>query len=197
MKPREGQDAWREEERVHRRSERVCAPAGGAGHQRRNALRIVQMSASTYPYRSAARDPTALKMRIKDTADTRVHSRDRRVHVLLRQRTARDDQDRRRQPFHRQSHGRMGLRARRRTRLPSAPQADRQRPGGRLQRPAASGMPASFQQSGADTAARRGSPSDVHPARPGYGRQHVRGHDRRFARISQVCGARKTARKLR
>ena len=34
------------------------------GCSQRNAPRVVQMSASTYLYRSLARDPTLLKMRI-------------------------------------------------------------------------------------------------------------------------------------
>jgi putative transposase len=54
------------------------------GCSQRNALRIVQMSASTYLYRSVARDATALKMRIKEITETRVHYGYRRVHVMLR-----------------------------------------------------------------------------------------------------------------
>jgi len=54
------------------------------GCSQRNALRVVQMSASTYLYRSVARDATLLKMRIKEITDTRVHYGYRRVHVMLR-----------------------------------------------------------------------------------------------------------------
>lgn len=50
----------------------------------RNALRVVGMSCSTYRYESRRRDETALKMRIKEITDTRVHYRYRRVHVMLR-----------------------------------------------------------------------------------------------------------------
>ena len=53
------------------------------GCSQRNALRVVQMSASTYLYRSVARDETLLKMRIKEITDTRVHYGYRRVHVML------------------------------------------------------------------------------------------------------------------
>ena len=54
------------------------------GCSQRNALRVVQMSASTYLYRSVARDATLLKMRIKEITDTRVHYGYRRMHVMLR-----------------------------------------------------------------------------------------------------------------
>jgi putative transposase len=54
------------------------------GCSQRNALRIVGMSFSTYRYESRRRDETALKMRIKEIADTRVHYGYRRVHVMLR-----------------------------------------------------------------------------------------------------------------
>lgn len=54
------------------------------GCSQRNALRIVQMSASTYLYRSVARDATVLTARIKEITETRVHYGYRRVHVLLR-----------------------------------------------------------------------------------------------------------------
>ena len=54
------------------------------GCSQRNALRVVQMSASTYLYRSVACDATALKLRIKEITQTRVHYGYRRVHVMLR-----------------------------------------------------------------------------------------------------------------
>ena len=54
------------------------------GCTQRNALRIVGMSCSTYRYESRRRDETALKMRIKEITDTRVHYGYRRVHVMLR-----------------------------------------------------------------------------------------------------------------
>jgi hypothetical protein len=45
---------------------------------------VVAMSASSYLYRSVARDATALKLRIKEITQTRVHYGSRRVHVMLR-----------------------------------------------------------------------------------------------------------------
>ena len=43
------------------------------GCSQRNALRVVKMSISTYLYRSVARDTTALRLRIKEITQTRVH----------------------------------------------------------------------------------------------------------------------------
>ena len=54
------------------------------GRSQRNALRIVGMSFSSYRYESRRRDETALKIRIKEITDTRVHYGYRRVHVMLR-----------------------------------------------------------------------------------------------------------------
>ncbi len=54
------------------------------GCSQRNALRVVKMSASTYLYKSVRKDESALKMRIKEITETRVHYGYRRVHVLLR-----------------------------------------------------------------------------------------------------------------
>ena len=54
------------------------------GCSQRNALRLVKMSASTYLYKPVKKDESALKMRIKEITDTRVHYGYRRVHVLLR-----------------------------------------------------------------------------------------------------------------
>jgi putative transposase len=54
------------------------------GCSQRNALRIVGLSFSSYRYESRRRDETALKMRIKEITDTRVHYGYRRVHVMLR-----------------------------------------------------------------------------------------------------------------
>ena len=61
------------------------------GCSQRNALRMVQMSASTYLYRSVARDATALKLRIKEITQTRVHYGCRRVHVMLRREGHKDN----------------------------------------------------------------------------------------------------------
>jgi transposase-like protein len=57
------------------------------GCSQRNALRVVRMSASSYLYRSVARDASALKMRIKEITQTRVHYGYRRVHVMQATRT--------------------------------------------------------------------------------------------------------------
>ena len=54
------------------------------GCSQRNALRVVKMSASTYLYQAVKKDESALKMRIKEITDTRVHYGYRRVHVMLR-----------------------------------------------------------------------------------------------------------------
>jgi putative transposase len=54
------------------------------GCSQRNALRLVKMSASTYLYQPVKKDESALKMRIKEITDTRVHYGYRRVHVMLR-----------------------------------------------------------------------------------------------------------------
>jgi putative transposase len=45
---------------------------------------LLKMSRSLYAYRSVARDSSALVMRIKEIATTRVHYGYRRVHVMLR-----------------------------------------------------------------------------------------------------------------
>jgi putative transposase len=49
------------------------------------------MSASTYLYHSVARDATALKLRIKEITQTRVHYGYRRVHVMLRREGHKDN----------------------------------------------------------------------------------------------------------
>jgi len=54
------------------------------GASQRQACAVVQMSRTVYLYRSRARDTTALTLRIKEIAATRVHYGYRRVHVMLR-----------------------------------------------------------------------------------------------------------------
>lgn len=54
------------------------------GCSQRQALRVVNMSASTYLYVSRRKDESVLKARIKEITDTRVHYGYRRVHVMLR-----------------------------------------------------------------------------------------------------------------
>lgn len=61
------------------------------GCSQRNALRIVGLSFSTYRNESRRRDETALKMRIKEITDTRVHYGYRRVHVMLRREGRQDN----------------------------------------------------------------------------------------------------------
>jgi putative transposase len=61
------------------------------GCSQRNALRIVGMSISSYRYESCRRDEAALKMRIKEITDTRVHYGYRRVHVMLRREGHKDN----------------------------------------------------------------------------------------------------------
>jgi putative transposase len=43
------------------------------GCSQRNALRVVKMSASTYLYQAVKKDESALKLRIKEITQTRVH----------------------------------------------------------------------------------------------------------------------------
>ena len=61
------------------------------GCSQRNALRVMGMSCSTYRYESRRRDETALKLRIKEITDTRVHYGYRRVHVMLRREGQQDN----------------------------------------------------------------------------------------------------------
>ena len=49
------------------------------------------MSISTYLYRSVARDTTALRLRIKEITQTRVHYGYRRVHVMLQREGHKDN----------------------------------------------------------------------------------------------------------
>jgi len=61
------------------------------GCSQRNALCLVKMSASTYLYKPVKKDESALKMRIKEITQTRVHYGYRRVHVLLRREGHKDN----------------------------------------------------------------------------------------------------------
>jgi transposase InsO family protein len=54
------------------------------GCSQRNALRVVQMSASTFLYKPIKKDESVLKLRIKQITQVRVHYGYRRVHVMLR-----------------------------------------------------------------------------------------------------------------
>jgi len=61
------------------------------GCSERKALHVVKMSASLYRYVSRKRDETALKLRIKEITQTRVHYGYRRVHVMLRREGHKDN----------------------------------------------------------------------------------------------------------
>jgi len=61
------------------------------GCSQRNAPRLVTVSASTHLYESVKKDASALKMRIKEITQTRVHYRCRRVHVVLRREGHKDN----------------------------------------------------------------------------------------------------------
>jgi putative transposase len=50
----------------------------------RRACRVVGVSRSTHRYRSQAQDQTALRLRLRDLAATRVRYGYRRLHVLLK-----------------------------------------------------------------------------------------------------------------
>jgi putative transposase len=50
----------------------------------RRACKAVPVNRSTYHYRSRRDDPTALKLRIREIAETRVRYGYRRIHVLLK-----------------------------------------------------------------------------------------------------------------
>ena len=53
------------------------------GASMRKACAVIQLSRVVYLYRSAARDNSALMMRMKEITQTRVHYGYRRVHVML------------------------------------------------------------------------------------------------------------------
>jgi hypothetical protein len=54
------------------------------GASMRKACAAIQLSRVVYLYQSAARDNTALVMRMKEITQTRVHYGYRRVHVMLK-----------------------------------------------------------------------------------------------------------------
>ena len=61
------------------------------GCSQRNALRVVQMSASSFLYKPVKKDELALKLRIKEITQVRVHYGYRRVHVMLRREGHKDN----------------------------------------------------------------------------------------------------------
>ena len=64
------------------------------GASLRQTCVVVKLSRSVYLYRSQARDATALTLRIKEIAATRVHYGYRRVHVMLRREGWKDNHKR-------------------------------------------------------------------------------------------------------
>ena len=61
------------------------------GCSQRNALRTVKMSTPANLYKPVKKDESALKMRIREISDTRVHYGYGRVHVMLRREGHRDN----------------------------------------------------------------------------------------------------------
>jgi putative transposase len=64
------------------------------GASMRKACAAIQLSRAVYLYQSGARDHTALVMRMKDIARTRVHYGYRRVHVMLKREGFKDNHKR-------------------------------------------------------------------------------------------------------
>jgi putative transposase len=64
---------------------RAVAPYSGTGFQvsERRACRVVGIPRSSYRYRSAARDRTALRLHLRDLAAAQVRYGYRRLHILL------------------------------------------------------------------------------------------------------------------
>jgi putative transposase len=61
------------------------------GCSQRNAMRVAKVSPGSFFYKPVKKDDAALKMRIKEITDTRVHYGYRRVHVLLRREGHKDN----------------------------------------------------------------------------------------------------------
>jgi putative transposase len=64
------------------------------GASMRKACAAIQLSRVVYLYQSAARDNTALVMRMKEITQTRVHYGYRRVHVMLKREGFKDNHKR-------------------------------------------------------------------------------------------------------
>jgi putative transposase len=84
----------------------------------RRACRVVGIPRSSYRYRSAARDQTALRLRIRELAATRVRYGYRRLHVLLRREGWRVNHKRVYRLYREEG---LGIRVKRRKKLASAP----------------------------------------------------------------------------
>jgi len=68
------------------------------GASMRKACAAIRLCRVVYLYQSAARDNTALVMRIKEITQTRVHYGYRRVHVMLKREGFKDKHKRAREP---------------------------------------------------------------------------------------------------
>lgn len=84
----------------------------------RRACRVAAVPRSSYRYRSAARDQTALRLRLRDLAVTRVRYGYRRLHILLRREGWRVNHKRVYRLYREEG---LGIRVKRRKKLASAP----------------------------------------------------------------------------
>jgi putative transposase len=84
----------------------------------RRACRVVRIPRSSYRYRSVARDQTALRLRLRDLAASRVRYGYRRLHVLLRREGWRVNHKR---VYRLYREERLGIRSKRRRKRVSAP----------------------------------------------------------------------------
>jgi putative transposase len=84
----------------------------------RRACRLVGVARSSYRYRSQAADQTALRLRLRDLAATRVRYGYRRLHVLLRREGWRVNHKRVYRLYREEG---LGIRVKRRKKLASAP----------------------------------------------------------------------------
>jgi putative transposase len=84
----------------------------------RRACRLVGVARSSYRYRSQAADQTALRLRLRDLAATRVRYGYRRLHILLRREGWRVNHKRVYRLYREEG---LGIRVKRRKKLASAP----------------------------------------------------------------------------
>jgi putative transposase len=91
----------------------------------RRACRLVGVARSSYRYRSQAADQTALRLRLRDLAATRVRYGYRRLHILLRREGWRVNHKRVYRLYREEG---LGIRVKRRKKLASAPRVLPARP---------------------------------------------------------------------
>jgi putative transposase len=96
----------------------VCYFRAGFQVSERRACRVVGIPRSSYRYRRAARDQTALRLRLRDLAAARVRYGYRRLHILLRREGWRVNHKRVYRLYRLEG---LGIRAKRRKKLASAP----------------------------------------------------------------------------